>query len=139
MPAMIDGFGGIKQFFIIEKYLSSKSNKVLYITYCVERNKKNPIASHENIGQNSNSFFKQKKLGPYLAGLGETDGSISVHNKNSKVKNYSPRIIIVFNLVDKLFANRLGFITQSSKVYLKGKCWLCVRTNFEKTRYYKNN
>lgn len=128
---MIGGFGEIKHFFIMEKYLSSKSNKVLYITYSADRNKKNLIASHENIRQNSNSSFKQKKLGPYLAGLIEADGSIAVHNKNSKVKNYSPRIIVVFSLADKPLADRLAFITQSGKVYLKASAG-CVLWQIQK-------
>jgi len=49
------------------------------------------------------------KLAPYLAGLIEGDGCIIVHNKNTKTKKYRPKIIIIFNLVDKPLAEKLSY------------------------------
>lgn len=113
MPAMIGGFGEIKHFFIM---VTSKSNE--YITTSADINKNNHIADslQGNNRQNSKSSFK---LGPYLAGLIEADGSIAVHNYNSKVKKYRPKIIVVFSLADKPLAEKLAYITQSGKVNLK--------------------
>lgn len=110
---MIGGFGEIKHFFIT---VTSKSNE--YITPSADINKNNLIADslQGNNRQNSKSSFK---LGPYLAGLIEADGSIAVHKNNSKVQKYRPKIIVVFSLADKPLADRLAFITQSGKVYLK--------------------
>jgi len=59
------------------------------------------------------------KLGPYLAGLVESDGSIAVHDKGSKAKPYNPKILIVFNINDKPLADKLCSITECGKVYHK--------------------
>lgn len=58
-------------------------------------------------------------MGPYLAGLIEGDGTISVHNVNSTAKKYSPMIIIVFKLADLPVANYLRDLTNCGKVYRK--------------------
>ena len=34
------------------------------------------------------------RLGPYLAGLIESDGSIAVHDKNSNARKYSPKYLL---------------------------------------------
>lgn len=70
---------------------------------------------------NTVSISKYHKIsfGPWLAGLIEGDGSIAVHDKNSKSQKYRPKIIVVFHLTDKPLAERLAFITQSGKVYIK--------------------
>ena len=94
MPAMIGGFGKIKQ-----------------LNYNV-RNGNN--LSTVNTEQSSSS-----SLGPYLAGLIEADGSIAIHDEKSEVKKYRPMIIIVFSLVDKPLADRLASITEAGKVYHK--------------------
>jgi hypothetical protein len=71
MPAMIGGFGKIKHFFIMKNDFSSKSNEVIYIT---------PSTDINNITDNTTQNSKPSiKLGPYLAGLIEADGSIAVH------------------------------------------------------------
>jgi hypothetical protein len=44
------------------------------------------------------------KIGPYLAGLIESDGTIAVHNKDSKAKKYNPKIALVFNIADEPLA-----------------------------------
>jgi hypothetical protein len=105
MPALIGGFGKITSN-IIKRYMSLTKEEL--------RISKDKI----------NSFNSQKskipwKLGPYLAGLIEADGSISVHNKDSNVKKYRPQIIVVFNLADKPLAERLALITQVGTIYDK--------------------
>lgn len=87
-PALIGGFGKIKNFSTL-----------------VSLNDKN----------NLNTL--RDKLGPYLAGLIEADGSLAVHDINSKAKKYSPKIIIVFSLSDKPLAEKLASVTQVGKIY----------------------
>src|SRR5258708_23394 len=45
------------------------------------------------------------KLGPYLVGLIEANGSFAIHDKNSKAKKYQPKILIVFNLNGNFIIN----------------------------------
>ena len=59
------------------------------------------------------------KIGPYLAGLIESDGSIAVHNKDSNTKKYNPKIAVVFNLVDEPLAKKLASITNAGTIYKK--------------------
>jgi hypothetical protein len=61
----------------------------------------------------------RSKLGPYLAGLIESDGTIAVHNKNTKAKKYNPKIAVVFNLADEPLAIKLAFITEAGTIYKK--------------------
>ncbi len=61
----------------------------------------------------------KENLGAYLAGLVEGDGTIAVHDPNSKSKKYSPSIIIVFNKFDLPLAKYLQQLTNCGKVYLK--------------------
>jgi hypothetical protein len=61
------------------------------------------------------------KLGPYLAGLIEADGSFAIHDKNSKAKRYLPKVLIVFNLNDRPLAEKLISITNIGKLYNKQK------------------
>lgn len=67
-----------------------------------------------------------------MAGLIEADGSIAVHNKNTKSKMYRPKILVVFSLPDKPLADRLAFITQTGTVYNKDKAG-CVIWHIQKT------
>jgi len=60
-------------------------------------------------------------LGPYLAGLIEAKGSFAVHDKYSKAKKYSPKILIIFNLSDKPLVEKLISITNLGKLYDKSK------------------
>lgn len=91
MPAMIGGFGKIKI---------------------------NTIKRYFTVTQDSEKKYNSK-LRPYLAGLIEGDGSIAVHDKNTKAKKYPPKIIIVFAKADKPLADRLAYITNTGKVYIK--------------------
>jgi hypothetical protein len=61
------------------------------------------------------------KWGSYLAGLIEADGSIAIHDKNTRAKRYLPKIIIVFNKNDKPLAEKLKLITKVGLVYDKPK------------------
>jgi hypothetical protein len=87
--------------------------------------------NHININTIKRNFSKKKelniatelelrsKLGPYLAGLIESDGTIAVHSKNSNAKRYNPKIVVVFNLADEPLANKLCSITNIGTIYKK--------------------
>ena len=92
MPALIGGFGKIN----INKIQMKK-----YTTLDLSQSK------------------LKLKLGPYLAGLIEADGSFAIHNKDSKAKRYLPKILIVFSLNDSLLAEKLISITKVGKLYNK--------------------
>ena len=93
MPALIGGFG---------------KNKIQTLTTLVSSN-----------DDKNNSNLLRSKLGPYLAGLIEADGSFAVHDKNSKAKKYTPKLIIVFSLNDNPLAEKLASIIQVGKIYKK--------------------
>lgn len=94
MPALIGGFG---------------KNKIQTLTTLVSSNDEKYGASRLNL--------LRSKLGPYLAGLIEADGSFAVHDNNSKAKKYAPKVIIVFSLNDNPLAEKLASIIQVGKVY----------------------
>ena len=95
MPALIGGFGKIDRNTIPKwKSFSTKAK----------------IDEHSSLRSN---------MGPYLAGLIEADGSIAVHNKDSKAKKYNPKIIVVFSLADKPLADKLVSITNAGVVFSK--------------------
>jgi hypothetical protein len=73
--------------------------------------------NHEDLINNKGSI--NKNFGYYLTGLIEGNGTITVHDKDSKSKKFRQKIIVVFHLTDKPLAERLAFITQSGKVYIK--------------------
>jgi len=64
---------------------------------------------------------KRLKIGAYLAGLIEADGSFAIHDKDSKAKKYSPKILIVFSLNDSPLAEKLMSITKVGKLYNKSQ------------------
>ena len=97
MPALIGGFGKInlnkntiKRYFSVEKESNTKTESDL-----------------------------RSKLGPYLAGLIEADGSIAVHNKDSNAKKYRPKILVVFSSADLPLAKKLACVTKAGTVYNK--------------------
>lgn len=63
--------------------------------------------------------FLKSKIGPYLAGLIEGDGTFAVHNTKSTIKKYSPVIIIVFKKADLPLANYLRDLTNCGRVFIK--------------------
>src|SRR5947209_16306581 len=95
MPALIGGFGKIDMN-TIKRYFS--------------------IETESNVETESEL---RSKLGPYLAGLIEADGSFAVHNKDSNAKKYRPKILVVFSLADEPLAKKLASITKAGIVYNK--------------------
>jgi len=69
----------------------------------------------------SSPWEPQSQLGPYLAGLIEGDGTISIHDTSSIAKKYGPMILIVFKKSDLSLANYLQKLTQcgGGQVYIK--------------------
>jgi hypothetical protein len=101
MPALIGGFGKIKiNFLQMQKYTTLNST-------IEESNIEEP-----NL---------RLKLGAYLAGLIEADGSFAIHDKYSKTKRYLPKILIVFSLNDSPLAEKLISITKVGKLYNKSQ------------------
>lgn len=87
MPALIGGFGKIK------------------------------YNTDSHLKTNVYNVKSSVKLGPYLAGLIESDGSFAVHDSNSKSKLYNPKILIVFHINDKPLADKLCSIIDLGTVY----------------------
>ena len=125
MPGLVGGFGNInyiysliyKQIFDLYLfYLFSKCQEDKNLDKFINKNIKSSI----NIPSNLN--YKQlypNKLGPYLAGLIEGDGTIAVHDSNSTANKYRPMIMIVFKSADLPLAKYLCDLTQCGKVYIK--------------------
>ena len=90
MPALIGGFG--------------KEKKSCYSTLNLK-------------SENEDMNDLRKKLGSYLAGLIEADGSFAVHDKNSKARPYPPKIIIVFSLNDLPLVEKLFLLTKVGSIY----------------------
>ena len=97
MPALIGGFGKINMNTIKNRFSTKSDAK--------------PELDRES--------YLKCKIGPYLAGLIEADGSIAVHNKDSDAKKYRPKIIVVFSLADEPLAKKLANITAAGTVYSK--------------------
>lgn len=119
MPALIGGFG---------KTSSSFYNKLNFWVfqdfYTSSKLIKNIIRSMSTLpslkeDKINNISITNPQFGPYLAGLIEGDGSISVHDSSSKNQRYSPKITIVFHLSDLPLAEHLQKITECGKVYHK--------------------
>lgn len=94
MPALIGGFGKIK------------ANKI-------------QLQKYTTLDSKIEELKLRLKLGAYLAGLIEADGSFAIHDKDSKAKRYLPKILIVFNLNDSPLAEKLISITKVGKLYNK--------------------
>lgn len=114
MPAMIGGFGKINN----NTIKTSKNELLAKESQITEVNNNSAIISHHS-EKSVQAIFNKYKLGPYLAGLIEADGSIAVHDKNTKAKKYRPKILVVFHRDDKPLADRLSLITQTGTVYDK--------------------
>jgi hypothetical protein len=102
MPALIGGFGKIN-------YMLFSSTKA-----------RERIKFFHTTSQTEDSLVNlRSKLGAYLAGLIEADGSIAVHDVNSNAKKYRPKILIVFAVSDKPLADKLASVTNAGTVYAK--------------------
>lgn len=75
----------------------------------------------ESTNDKNNLESLRFKIGSWLAGLIEADGSFAIHDKNSKSKRYLPKILIVFSLNDSPLAEKLIAITEVGKLYRKEK------------------
>jgi hypothetical protein len=100
MPALIGGFGKI--IINTKRYFSMESN--------VKRALESSVKTESEL---------RSKMGPYLAGLIEADGSFAIHDKDSKSKIYCPKILVVFSLPDEPLANKLASITNAGVVYIR--------------------
>lgn len=105
MPALIGGFGKINKN-IIKRYFSLELKR--YFVVKKESEVKLVLLTPAEL---------RSKIGSYLAGLIEADGSIAVHDKNSSAKRYTPKILVVFSLADEPLAQKLAFITSTGTVY----------------------
>lgn len=78
-------------------------------------NKENPPlgGSNENL---KTPQLRGEYWGPYLAGLIESDGCITVHDKDTNVNRYSPHISIVFKRNDTYIAEFLCTLTKCGKI-----------------------
>lgn len=101
MPALIGGFGKIYMN-TIKRYFSIESN----------------VKTESELRSKPESELRSK-IGPYLAGLIEADGSIAVHDKDSNAKKYRPKILVVFSSADEPLAKKLASITNAGAVYVK--------------------
>jgi hypothetical protein len=108
--------------------LGGKNNLTL------QRFKNHPLLLRRSIScdkklEMTQPLFKLKtRLGPYLAGLIEGDGTFAISNTvnltNKKVlrkstKNYNPKIIVVFKKSDLPLANYLKNYTNCGEIYIK--------------------
>ena len=91
MPALLGGFGN--------KYsmLLFKLNKISRLNRNINSSSSNLVnnqlfKSRNNILSNENS-----KLGPYLAGLIEGDGTFAIHDTKSTAKKYRPKKLLFLN------------------------------------------
>jgi hypothetical protein len=101
MPALIGGFGKINYMLFLKD--GDASSKIFHTISQTEDNLEN----------------LRSKIGAYLAGLVEADGSIAVHDVNSNAKKYRPKILLVFAISDKPLAEKLASITNAGTVYAK--------------------
>lgn len=107
MPALIGGFGKIKFNTINNDFIINKESKL-------KINEQSELIE-------SKELQLKLKIGAYLAGLIEANGSFAIHDINSKAKKYCPKILIVFNLSDKPLVEKLIYITNFGKLYNKPK------------------
>lgn len=114
MPALIGGFGKINM--PRANYTRLESSPVILDSQSVTDE---PELVQKEEQDNFESL--RGRLGSYLAGLIEADGSFAVHDKNSQAKRYTPKILIVFSLNDIPLAEKLISITGVGKLYIKKK------------------
>ena len=116
MPGLVGGFGKIyinmntiKRQFSLKNYSLSEGELKLPLSEGV---------TTLTVKQ-STELKLRSKLGAYLAGLIESDGTIAIHDKDSKTKKYNPKIAVVFNLADEPLAKKLSSITNTGTIYKK--------------------
>ena len=113
MPALIGGFGKTK-INNIKKFYSVQIQKNIKLE---SKESESKITSDLS----ESELIIRSKLGAYLAGLIEADGSFAIHDKYSKAKRYLPKILIVFSINDRPLADKLISITKVGKLYDKSR------------------
>lgn len=131
MPALVGGFGNkCSNLFFRSNIISwfnnnsSSSNLASQDTILPAKELIRLIDGEVSSGEvvrDSKLFNSNSKLGSYLAGLIEGDGSFAVHNINSTAKKYRPMIIIIFKLADLPLAEYLQDLTKCGIVYKKSE------------------
>jgi hypothetical protein len=121
MPGLVGGFGKISiNMNTIKRQFSIKNYSYLYSEGEL-RELKLPLSEGVTTltVKQATELKLRNKLGAYLAGLIESDGSIAIHDKDSKTKKYNPKIAVVFNLADEPLAKKLSSITNTGTIYKK--------------------
>ena len=134
MPSTVGGFGkkdiltcylaSFSSFLFLQKNKQKRRGLGNFLVFKTKKQSYPVLASNRcnpYLGPKRTFTTRVEKdyLGPYLAGLIEGDGTISVHDTQSIAKKYSPMIIIVFKKSDLPLANYLRDITKAGKVYIK--------------------
>jgi hypothetical protein len=133
MPGMVGGFGNIKKFLVFNSlfnnfHIKKIKFKLFLNNFIIDQSNTcsfgvgNKISSSNlasTVNLDENIKILRKKIGPYLAGLIEGDGTIAVHDPKSKSKQYNPKIIIVFKKNDLPLADYLQKLTKCGTVLIK--------------------
>lgn len=107
----------VKSIWILKKkWVSTKSNTTKQSNSTKELNGTKESNTTKELNGTKESELRSK-IGSYLAGLIEADGSFAIHNKDSNVQKYRPKILVVFCLADEPLARKLASITNAGKVY----------------------
>ena len=112
MPSLVGGFGNENLYVFNFKNKRSFLSVNNYSTLNIQDDPNYQNKLNSKIGSPS-------QLGPYLAGLIEGDGTFAIHDKNSIVKKYTPKILIVFKKADLPLVKYLQTITESGNIYIK--------------------
>jgi len=132
MPGLVGGFGKENQIIIAILILTFvRIESLFYASYIISNNSSSagkeleaPMARDKLFYNNATNNWQENviinsKLGGYLAGLIEGDGTFAVHDKKSTAKKYNPMILIVFKKSDFPLANFLKEITNCGTVMVK--------------------
>ena len=116
MPALVGGFGNNNC-----SILFKKCNMIRWFNVLCDTSSSSNLFDNKTYSQPKNNFLlnENPKLGSYLAGLIEGDGTFAVHDTKSTAKKYRPMIIIVFKLADLPLAEYLQELTNCGTVYKK--------------------
>ena len=116
MPALVGGFGNNNC-----SILFKKCNMIRWFNVLCDTSTSSNLFDNKTYSQPKNNFLlnENPKLGSYLAGLIEGDGTFAVHDTKSTAKKYRPMIIIVFKLADLPLAEYLQELTNCGTVYKK--------------------
>src|SRR5271169_736914 len=105
MPGLVGGFGNFN------------IKNLVYFLLINDEKDNNPISKYKEQFKDVIEIKSHKttlsysKLGSYLAGLIEGDGTFAIHDVKSTAKKYKPMIIIVFKKADLPLAQYLKNMT----------------------------